>query len=177
MQAMIIQQIWALADPIATEEGLEIVDIELRREGHGTTLRVFLDRLGGGGVDLDHLARFSRQVGDVLDVHDFVAGAYTLETSSPGLNRRLRVPEHFRRYIGERVRVRLAQPIDGRRTFLAPLAAVEQNGIVLAVDGQAQFIPFTAIAQANYEYDIAAESGHRRGGARRQHATGTQPRD
>ncbi len=174
MQATTIQHIWTLVEPIAVEEGLEIVDIEFQREGRGTCLRIFLDSQGGGGgVDLEALARVSRQVGDVLEVHEAIAGPYTLETSSPGVNRRLRVPEHFRRYLGQRVRVRTTTPIDGRRTFLGTLQAVQIDGVVIAADGREDFVAFAAMAHANYEYDFVADRAQGRGGVRRHNATGT----
>lgn len=176
MPSEVIQKIWARVEPIAAAEGLEVVDIELHREGRGNTLRVYLDQAGGGGIDLDSLTRMNRQLGDVLDVYDFIAGPYNLEVSSPGVNRRLRMPEQFRRYLGKRVRVRSTEPIDGRRTIVGILEAVDPDGIVVAEGGRSNFVPFAAIAQANHEYDFPTKPGPSKGGARRQHATGTQSR-
>jgi ribosome maturation factor RimP len=116
-------------------------------------LRLFLDRAAGGGVNLDDLARVSRQLGDLLDVHDVVPGTYTLEVSSPGINRRLRVPEHFRRYLGKRVRVRSVEPIAGRRSFAGVLEDVEADGVRVGDASGSHFIRFADIAQANYEAD------------------------
>jgi ribosome maturation factor RimP len=160
MKDIVVERVWEVAEPLMTHEGLEIVDIEFRRESRGTILRLFLDRLGGapadrrdGGVTLDDLARVSRQLGDLLDVHDTIPGAYTLEVSSPGINRRLRQPDHFRRYLGKNVRVRTSVLVDGRRSFAGALDAVADEGIrVLAGDGP-HFIPFADIAHANYESD------------------------
>ncbi|HUI28433.1 MAG TPA: ribosome maturation factor RimP [Candidatus Kryptonia bacterium] len=157
------ERVWALAEPLAQQEGLEIVDTEFRREGHGTVLRVFVDRAGGtppdpghgGGVTLDELSRFSRELGDVLEVHQAVPGGYTLEASSPGINRRLRVPAQFARYVDRRVRVRTAQPLDGRRMFVGVLREVRGDGILVGDLPGEQFIRFADIAQANYEYDFA----------------------
>lgn len=176
-QSEIIQRIWAQVEPIAAGDGLEVVDIEFHREGRGNILRVYLDQAGGGGIDLESLTRFSRQMGDVLDVHDFIPGPYNLEVSSPGVNRRLRVPDHFRRYVGQRVRVRATEPIAGRRTISGILRAVEADGVVVADDeGRDDFVPFDAIAQANHEYDFGSKRNSPKGGARRQHDTGTQSR-
>jgi ribosome maturation factor RimP len=171
-----IQRIWAHVDPIAAGDGLEVVEIEFQREGRGNILRVYLDQAGGGGIDLESLTRFSRQIGDVLDAHDLIPGPYNLEVSSPGVNRRLRVPEHFRRYLGQRVRVRATEPIAGRRTISGTLRAVDADGVVLAEDGREDFVPFDAIAQANHEYDFGSKRNPSKGGARRQHDTGTQSR-
>ncbi|MBI3785663.1 MAG: ribosome maturation factor RimP [Deltaproteobacteria bacterium] len=132
-----------------TEEGMEIVDVEFRRESRGMVLRLFLDR--SGGVNLDDLARVSRQLGDLLDVHNTVPGAYTLELSSPGINRRLRRPDHFGRYIGRRVRVRAVVGVEGRRSFFGKLENVEPDGVRIADPAGTYFIRFSDIAQANYE--------------------------
>lgn len=175
-QSEIIQRIWAQVEPIAVGDGLEIVDIEFQREGRGNTLRVYLDQAGGGGIDLEALTRFSRQAGDVLDVHDLIPGPYHLEVSSPGVNRRLRVPDQFRRYVGQRVKVRATESIAGRRTIAGTLQAVEEDGIVVLEDGREDFVPFDVIAQANHEYDFGSKRNPPRGGARRQHDTGTQSR-
>jgi ribosome maturation factor RimP len=160
MDASVVERAWVLAEPLAQQEGLEIVDAEFRREGRGLILRVFLDRSGGsseqigGGVTLDELARFSRQLGDVLDVHQVIGGSYTLEASSPGVNRRLRVPSHFTRYVGKRLRVRTTQPLDGRRTFLGVLREVAGDGILMGELPGERFIRFAEIAQANHEFDF-----------------------
>lgn len=162
MDSSVAERVWALAEPLAQQEGLEIVDTEFHREGRGTVLRVYVDRLGGtppdggrSGVSLDELTRFSRQLGDVIEVHGAVPGPYTLEASSPGVNRRLRVPAQFARYVGRRVRVRTVEPLSGRRAFVGELRTVNDEGISLGALPGEQFIRFGEIAQANYEYDFA----------------------
>jgi ribosome maturation factor RimP len=111
-----------------------------------------MDKAGGQGrVSLDELTRVSRQLGDVLDAHDAVPGSYNLEVSSPGINRRLRRPDHFRRYLGKKVRVRTAGPLEGRRAFLGVLQAVDADAIVVGEPGDSHSIRFAEIAQANYE--------------------------
>jgi len=149
MNETVAERVWKIAEPLVTNEGMEMVDVEFRRESHGAVLRLYLDR--SGGVSLDDLSRVSRQVGDLLDVHDVVPGAYTLEVSSPGINRRLRRADHFQRYLGQRVRVRTQAPLDGRRVFLGPLTGVDADGITLLQDGTPCAIRFTEIAEANYE--------------------------
>lgn len=132
---------------------MEIVDIDYRREGRGNVLRFYLDR-PESGVTIDELTTMSRRLGDLIDVHDLVPGSYTLEVSSPGINRRLRQPDHFRRYLGKRVRVRTVEASGGRRTFVGVLRAVRSDGIVCAVGEDERFVPFDDIAQANYEHDF-----------------------
>jgi len=152
MNETVAERVWAVAEPLVTHEGLEIVDVEFRRESRGMVLRLYLDRCGGvGGVSLDDLTRVSRQLGDVLDVHDAIPGSYNLEVSSPGINRRLRRPDHFERYLGKKVRVRTAGPLDGRRAFVGVLDAVNADGIVLGTAEGKHTIRFAEIAQANYE--------------------------
>lgn len=168
MDRAVVEQVWRIADPLVTGEGMEIVDIEYRREGHGTVLRFYIDR--EGGVTLDDLTPVSRRLGHVLEAESAVPGAYTLEVSSPGINRRLRQPDHFRRYIGKRVRVRTVAPCAGRRSFVGSLDAVEANGIVIGLDNSGtQFVEFENIAQANYEHQFDAQAKQRR-------VTRTEPR-
>ena len=156
-----LDRLWELVDPLAAGEGLEVVDIELRHEGRsGRVLRVYLDRLEKRHEDeapgVDELSRVSRELSDILDVYDVVEGAYTLEVSSPGINRPLRKPEHFARCVGQRVRVHTGEMIGGRRNFLGPLHDAAGGGVVLLQDGREVFIPFGLIVRANVEYDWAS---------------------
>jgi ribosome maturation factor RimP len=152
MSRDVVARVWEIAAPVVVAEGLELVDVEYRRENRGTVLRLFLDREGGIGID--ELTRASRQLSDVLDVHDVVPGEYVLECSSPGINRRLRLPEHFRRFVGERVRVKTTERPDGRRQIVGRLEAVDEAGIEV-VDAQGSFrIRFDEIVRANHEADV-----------------------
>lgn len=160
METAVVRRVWEIAEPLVEDEGLEVVDIDYRREGRGMVLRLYLDRLEGG-VTLDDLTPMSRRLGHVLEVHDVVPGRYVLEVSSPGVNRRLRRPDHFQRFIGKRVRVRTVERHDGRRSFVGALRAVEEGGIEVQIDNGVCFIRFDDIAQANYEYEFAGHSGGR----------------
>jgi ribosome maturation factor RimP len=142
MNETVAERVWAIAEPLVTHEDLEIVDVEFRRETRGMVLR---------GVSLDDLTRVSRQLGDVLDVHNAIPGSYNLEVSSPGINRRLRRPDHFQRYLGKKVRVRTAGPLEGRRAFVGVLEAVNSDEIVVGTAVGSHTIRFAEIAQANYE--------------------------
>jgi ribosome maturation factor RimP len=158
MESSIVKRIWEIAEPLVADEGLEVVDIDYRREGTGMMLRLYLDR-DEGGVTLDELAPVSRQLGNVIEVNDVIPGSYTLEVSSPGLNRRLRRPKHFQRFVGKRVRVRTVEHHAGRRSFLGPLRSVGEDGIEVEVEDGVRFIRFEDISQANYEYEFADPSG------------------
>lgn len=163
------QDVWEIAEPVAAGRGLEIVDVEFRSEYGRSVLRVFADH--ERGVTLDELAEFSRELGDVIEARDVVKIAYTLEVSSPGINRRLTRPEHYPRFIGKRVRVQVATAIEGQRNFLGTLVRADDRDIVLQVDQGAEVrIPYTAVARANYEHDFGASrrgGGSRRGDASR----------
>jgi len=151
-----VQRVWQLAAPLAARAGVEIVEIEFRREGGraGRVLRLYLDK--EGGPSMDDLSRLSRALGEVLDAEDAVEGAYTLEVSSPGINRPLTRPEHFARFVGKRIRVRTRETIGGRRAFLGILGKVVEDRITLAQDGTEFQIPFSMIEKSNYEHDWSA---------------------
>jgi len=149
----VVARVWEVATPLAADEGMEIVDIEFRREGSrgGRVLRLYLDK--EGGPSLDDLARVSRQLGDLLEEQIQVDGPYTLEVSSPGVNRALKKLDHFDRFVGKRVRVRTREMIEGRRLFFGLLKEVRQDGITVAQDGADVRIDFSLIEKANYEHD------------------------
>ena len=106
---------------------------------------------------MDELSQVSRELSALLDTNDVVDGAYTLEVSSPGINRPLKLPEHFMRFIGKRVRVRTRELIQGRRSFLGPLLDVAADRIAVSQDGTRLEIPFAVIEKSNYEHDWSAE--------------------
>jgi ribosome maturation factor RimP len=161
-----LARIWELAEPIALDAGLELVDVEHRREGRGAVLRLFIDK--PGGVSLDDLTAVSRQVSAVLDVHeDAVPGAYTLEVSSPGINRPLTRPAHFQRFVGKRVHVRTRDPLGGRSSFRGTLSSADERGVVVrSDDGEDHPIAFDAIARANYQHEFPAHGAKRPAGRR-----------
>lgn len=151
-----LKRIEELAASIAATEGMEVVDIEFHREGRqaGRVLRFYLDKPGGANVD--DLSRMSRLLGERLDDEDFIEGAYTLEVSSPGINRPLRRPEHFNQFIGKRIRVRTRDLINGRRSFLGILREASADKIKIMQDRVEHEIPFAQIETSNYEHDWSA---------------------
>jgi len=151
-----VTRVWELAGPLVDRENMEIVDIEFRYEGSrgGKVLRLYLDKEGGPNVD--DLSRVSRLLSDLLDAQDVVPGTYTLEVSSPGINRPLKRPEHFARFVGKRIRVRTRDSINGRKSFLGTLQEVLENQITLKQEGAQYEIPFALIEKSNYEHDWSA---------------------
>lgn len=121
----VIDRVRALVEPALVPAGVEVVDVAFA----GHTLKVLVDR--PGGVDLEVVANATRVVSDLLDQHDPVPGQYTLEVSSPGVERPLRTPEHFRRFVGSRVAVRTVPGVAGDRRIEDVLVAADDEGIVV----------------------------------------------
>jgi ribosome maturation factor RimP len=146
----------ALAEPIVAAEGFELVDLEFLREREGWILRLFVDK-PGGGIGLEECAKASHAVEGVLEVEDVVGHEYHLEVSSPGLNRPLKKPEHFRRVEGKKVKVKTYGPIGEppRKSFAGVLEQVVDDGVSVEVEGAGVFqIPFKDIAKANLEFEF-----------------------
>jgi len=138
-----------LEDRLA-DMGYELVACDWRVADGRTTLQVFIDREGGVGIQ--DCVEVNRRIGDLLDVEDFISLAYNLQVSSPGLERPLRREEHFQRFIGEEVRVRTFEPIDGRKNYRGFIAKAG-NGIVdITVDGVDLPVPLAAMERANLVY-------------------------
>ncbi|RIV29356.1 ribosome maturation factor RimP [Alicyclobacillaceae bacterium I2511] len=120
-----------LAEPIVSTAGVELVDVEYKKEGDSWYLRVFIDK--PGGVDLDDCGRVSEALSDLLDEVDPIPTAYFLEVSSPGAERPLKKPRDFQQAIGSYVSVGLYEPMDGQKTFAGVLVHYDESGLTLAV--------------------------------------------
>ncbi|HEY8391887.1 MAG TPA: ribosome maturation factor RimP [Capillibacterium sp.] len=146
--------LWELAEQVGAELNYEVVDVVLTKEGPNRILRVFIDR--PEGIGLNDCEVFSQRLSAVLDEKDPIPTAYLLEISSPGLERPLTKPEHFRRFAGQGVEIKLFAPLAGRRKIKGKLAGwKEQDGgqvLVEVEDGQVVEIPWKAIAKARLEY-------------------------
>ncbi len=140
------EQLIALIEPLLAELGFELVELEYAPGRAHAVLRVFIDR--PGGVGLDDCERVSHELSAWLDVEDPLPGAYTLEVSSPGLDRVLRTPAHFERHVGERIWLELRVARDGRRRYTGRLAAFGPEGIELSVDGSTIRVSFAEIGRA-----------------------------
>lgn len=129
--------------------GFELVDVELAGGGRSPTLRIYIDSPRGDGITVDDCADVSRQLSAVFDVEDPLPGSYTLEVSSPGLDRPLVKPADFRSRIGAAVKVKLRRPdATGRRNFAGALVEASDSGIVVEVDRQRFDLPYAAIERA-----------------------------
>lgn len=152
--ATIVEQVLDLTEPILDGIGFELVDVEYLMERGRWVLRLYIDT--EKGVTLDDCARVSREMGDVMDVHDVIPHRYVLEVSSPGLNRPLRKERDFARVVGKRVKVRTTVPIQGRRNFTGLLIAFRDGTLLIETNGQEVTLSRSDVEKANLIYDFEA---------------------
>lgn len=152
MSAEIKERVKNLIEPILLEQGLELVDMEYRREPRGWVLRLYIDK--EGGVTLGDCTRINQELGRLLDVEDFITNSYVLEVSSPGLTRPLKTERDFRKVKSQRVKVRTFEPIMDQREFKGKLLEVSEQGIEIEADGKRISIPFSKIGKAHLEIDF-----------------------
>lgn len=133
--------------PSVEQVGKELLGIEFISAGQNSILRLFIDH--ENGIDVDDCAEVSRQVSAILDVEDPISSEYSLEVSSPGLDRPLFDLAHFEAVIGETVDVKLSIPLNGRRKFKGVLDAIENDTLIVIVDGQDYELAYTNIDKAN----------------------------
>ena len=152
------EEIRALIEPIVDDHGLELVDVDLKRGGVPWTLRVIVDTPASDGlVPVDGCAQVSREIGSHLDAGDLIPARYTLEVSSPGLNRVLARQKDFRAACGREVKLETRAPRDGRRRFRGRLVGFDDEVARLLVDGEEVEIAFADVARANTVYEFTRE--------------------
>ncbi|MBM4204083.1 MAG: ribosome maturation factor RimP [Gammaproteobacteria bacterium] len=140
------QEIERLLAPAVAGQGCEIWGIEFVSQGRHSRLRIYIDR--EAGVTVEDCENVSRHVSDVLDIADVITSAYTLEVSSPGMDRVLFKPEQYGRSTGETVDVRLHQAFEGQKHFVGVLAAFEDGEAYLHVDGAEYVFPVENVQRA-----------------------------
>ncbi len=144
---MLRDTLTGLIRPLVEGMGYEFWELEYSpRRGHAL-VRLYID--SKEGISLDDCERVSRAVSDLLDATDPVPGQYTLEVSSPGIDRPLSRPEHFAAFLGETAFVELREPIDGRRRFTGPLLAADERCVEIEVDGRRCSLPIAGIRRAH----------------------------
>jgi len=141
-----MQTLNALLAPVVQNAGVELYDIEMVKERGERILRLYIDK-DGDGVDLEDCERVSHAAEALLDEHDPIPEAYALEVSSPGIERKLNKDEHFTRYIGHDIRIRLYAPVEGKKNYLGKLVAYE-NKIITMETGPNEVKQFTREAVA-----------------------------
>ncbi len=154
----------AIADRVARSHGLELFDLQFRREAIGWVLRIVIDRAGPASIDADGRAEESVTVTDcatvsvdvsaILDVEVTFEHAYTLEVSSPGLDRPLRGLDDFVRFVGRRVKIVTSAPVEGLSFIAGRIAAVDDRIIVIEDGKTTRRVPDTSVARANLEVEI-----------------------
>ena len=150
----------AVAERVTSARGFELVDVELKRDRSGTQVRLFVDK--EGGIGLEELQSVSEEVSAILDAEDPIEAAYTLEVSSPGLDRPLKGEADYRRFVGRLARLSSYEPVDGRRHWTGRLESVEGGGVVVRLEkegGAAVRVPLEKIAHGRLEVEFPAEAG------------------
>jgi ribosome maturation factor RimP len=143
---MLRDQLSELLAPIVTDLGYELWELTYAPRAGGGLLRLYID--SPQGISLDDCERVSRSVSEALDAADPIPGHYTLEVSSPGLDRVLRTKAHFERFAGEQVRLEMVNPIEGRKRFAGRLTEVSERDVTLEVDGVRVNLPIEGIRTA-----------------------------
>ena len=156
MSAMgsVSERIAHAVEPAIEAEGYALVDVELKGEGGGRVLRLFIDK-PDGSITLDDCQAVSELVSPMLDVENVVQGRYYLEVSSPGINRRIRKQADFERFIGSTVKIRLRSPLNGRRKITGVIEGVGDGEVVVrdkrSEAGEPSRVPLAAIDKANLQ--------------------------
>jgi ribosome maturation factor RimP len=158
--ADVVGQVRAIAERVAASYGLDIFDVQFRREAPGMVLRVRIDRPGSkataeDSVTVDECAKVSRDLSAILDVDDVVPNAYTLEVSSPGLDRPLTRAEDYERFAGRRAKVVMREKIDGQGYFKGQLGGMDGRDVLIeGEDRRMHRVPLDVITRANLEVDF-----------------------
>ncbi|MEQ1910387.1 MAG: ribosome maturation factor RimP [Vicinamibacterales bacterium] len=158
--ASIVEQVRAAAVRVAEGYGLEIFDVQFRREASGMVLRVQIDRPGPAAsaeecVSVADCSHVSRDLSALLDVEDFIPGAYTLEVSSPGLDRPLRSRADYERFAGRCAKLVLREAVNGQTFFRGRLAGVDADAALLDGEGgQRHRVPLELVTRANLEVEF-----------------------
>jgi ribosome maturation factor RimP len=136
-----------IVEPVIAALGFQLWGIEYLGQGRHTLLRIYLDK--EGGINIEDCAEASRQISSILDVEDPISSEYTLEVSSPGLDRMLFSLDQFRAYVGATVKLRLTENFEGRRNFTGVITDVKDDEIVLVMDGNQYVFPYELVDKAN----------------------------
>ena len=148
---MVYKDVTAIVKPIIQAMGYECWGIQFSTYRHRALLRVFIEH--SHGISLDDCSQVSQQLGGLLDDKSVINCPYTLEVSSPGLERLLLEPEHYRRYVGEKVRLKLHQAIDQKYKLTGIINEVNDDSIEVLLDKVTAHVPFTAIRRANLVFE------------------------
>ena len=147
------EAVWTMAEPLAEQNGLELIEVEFVKEGSEWYLRLYLDK-ENGTVELDDCEKISRLVSDQLDKKDPIEQAYRLEVSSPGIERPLKRDKDFLRFKGEKVRAKVIMPINGQKEFVGELGEVDAQTIQIICDGESVSVPRDKVSKIHLEWEF-----------------------
>jgi ribosome maturation factor RimP len=148
-----IAEIEQIIEPILKDDGFELVHLELNREAVGLVLRIYIDT-ETGGIGLDEVAKVSQSISPLLDEAGLIDQNYVLEVSSPGLERPLSKPEHFKRFLGSMVSVKTLRRIENRKQFKGKLVEAQDMDFVVEIEGRTYVIPYENVSKARLQVDI-----------------------
>lgn len=149
----IIEKIESLCENPLIDNGLEIIDIEFKKEGNNKVLRIYVEKIEGR-VNLDEISNITRVISDLLDKEDLIEEEYVLEVSSPGVNRVIKKEKDFLKFSGEKVDVALYKKIAQGKKFIAILKGYEDGNVLLEVDDELITIPYTDISKVNLHFEF-----------------------
>ncbi|HWI16973.1 MAG TPA: ribosome maturation factor RimP [Vicinamibacterales bacterium] len=155
-----LESVRELATRVASSYGLDIFDVELKREGGQMVLRVVVDRPGPAStpeesVSIDDCARVAEDLGTLLDVEDVIPGEYTFEVSSPGLDRPLRTADDYRRFAGRWAKIVTSEPVQRQTAFSGRIKGVEAEDVLFESEGKKLMkLPFRLISRARLEVEL-----------------------
>lgn len=153
-----LERVRSVAGRVTSDRGFELVDVELKQAPGGRLLRLYVDK--PGGIGLDELQSVSEEVSAILDVEDPIDGAYTLEVSSPGLDRPLATEADYRRYVGRLAKVSSYEPVDGRRHWTGRIVSCEGGVVTLALEreGSQAKIPLGKVSHGRLEVEFPGQT-------------------
>ena len=149
-----VERVRSAARRVTADRGFELVDVEVKRAAGGQLVRLYVDK--PGGIGLDDLQSVSEEVSAILDAEDPIEGHYTLEVSSPGLDRPLRSEEDYRRFAGRLAKLSSYEPVDGRRHWTGRIASCEDGVVTLELEkgqGEAQ-VPLAKVSHGRLEVEF-----------------------
>ena len=150
------EEMQRLIEPLLESESMELIDIECLKMKSRWLVRIYIDK--DGGVTINDCSEISKQAGDLFDVHDVPPGPYTLEVSSPGLDRPLTRDKDFVKYLGHKVHVKVGEKIEGTKNFRGKLIDyLDENGkkiLIIDISGRAYRIPKDFVIKARLEYEF-----------------------
>ena len=147
-----LDQVVTLVEPVIEDEGYQLVDVTYRREPVGWVLRAYVDR--EGGITVGECAQISRRIGDLIEAKNLIEQSYTLEVSSPGLDRPLKQDRDFNWALGKKVRLLKKRPEKGERDLIGRLVQYSGDSVTIDQDGEIVIVPIEQIAKASIFVDF-----------------------